>query len=91
MKTPIQETFIKARTNRPVLPAVPTPPAKELRTSVSNLLLELEQQAGKESAPTAPELATMRTLIGNAKALLAIAHFEMPEAQAAADMLVDTL
>lgn len=91
--TPIPETFIKGRTNRPATPAVPTTPAKELRTSVTNLLLELEleRKANNDTGPTAPELVTMRLLIGNAKALLAIAHFEMPEAQAAADMLIETL
>jgi hypothetical protein len=54
-------------------------------------LLTLEQQANSESAVSSPELAAMRVLIGNAKALLEIAHFEMPEAQAAADMLADAL
>ena len=91
LPTPIPETFIKARKNRPAVPAVPTNPATELSSSVTSLLLTLEQQANKESALSAPELAAMRVLIGNAKALLAIAHFEMPEAQAAADMLVDAL
>lgn len=91
LSTPIPEKFIKARKNRPVDPVVPTNPATELSSRVTSLLLTLEQQADNESALSAPELAAMRVLIGNAKALLAIAHFEMPEAQAAADMLVDAL
>lgn len=89
--TPIPEAFTKARKNRPAAPEVPTNPATELPSSVTSLLLTLEQQATNESGLSAPELAAMRVLIGNAKALLAIAHFEMPEAQAAADMLVDAL
>lgn len=88
---PIPETFIKARKNRPANPAVPTTPATELPASVTSLLLTLEQQANNESTLSAPEFATIRMLIGHAKALLAIAHFEMPEAQAAADMLIDAL
>lgn len=89
--TVISETFVKARTNRPAPPEVPTAPATELRACVTSLLLVLEQQADGEPALSAPELAAMRVLIGNAKALLAIAHFEMPEAQAAADMLIEAL